>query len=211
MPNRTPGEFLSTSFAINLKITLGIILAILTLITIFIYLSVPTSQNNIKFIISVIGGAAAVYTGYYVAASIAVSIKNSKMQHAFEILRDLNQSVVNETRIEIEKRVDINKQGLDALYKEIRGNDTLSIGVTKYLDLLEDLSIMVQKEYADEHTLYLSLARIVPKLQQDLGNYIDKERNRLRYAGLYIEFEQLAKSWKEGKSLVTGKKYPPIV
>ena len=85
MFSESPGVLLKKDIKVNIKITLGIILGILCLVTVLIYNYVPSIRDQLKFAMTVMGGAAAVYTGYYVAATLQTSIDPTHVLFAYRI------------------------------------------------------------------------------------------------------------------------------
>lgn len=206
MSGRAPGVLLKTSFTIHLKITLGIIIGVLTIAVVTTYIMLPSVQDELKFVVAVIGGGAAVYTGYYVAATLRASIASTKKRNAFEILRDLNNPELIRFRDMIDHKIETEKVAPDDLYQMIRKDEHLRHAVTTQLDLFEDMAIAASQDYADEDMLYSSLMRIAPQLYDRLEYYISKERERNNSKVMYIEFQKLTEAWARNNSFRTGKK-----
>jgi hypothetical protein len=181
------------------------VLIALSAIIILLYFLFPAIQEELKFVIAVVGGASVICAAYYTGVALHRRIYYEKKQRSFEILRDLN--VIENIRIRnlIDRQVDYKSKSSPELYNEILGKDELYCAVNTLLSLLEDISIAIQDEYVDEEVLFLSLQRIVPWAYEGLKFFIDAERERYKSTVMFIELEKLAHAWSKSKSLRTGK------
>jgi hypothetical protein len=203
MPKRELGG--PIKFAISIKISVAVILTVLSLGVILAHVLFPTIGENLQFATAVIGGAAAIYVAYYVAISFQLNRTCERQRASFQImtfLQDINQARI---RILIENEVQPKHLSPDRIYQLIAGDEELLSAVTALLGLFEDVSVGIQKRFLDEEVLFYSLGFMVPWYFDKLRAYIDKERELDPF--LFCETEKLRAAWKARRSLVTRREY----
>jgi len=190
---------------ISIKITVALLLALICLALIIIFVLFPTFQDNLKFAVAVIGGAAAIYGGYYAAITFHLSLQEKKKEHSFDFLRILNQLDMYEVRKIIEHEIECENISPNDLYNKIKSDLRLCTSVETTLGFFEDISIAIQENYADERILYLSVGYTAPWLFRGLQHFIHMERKKCEDNTLFIEIEKLADAWKVNKSIINGE------
>ena len=194
---------------LNVNISLWIIVIIAIVVTIASYFYFPNHHDDVKFIATVIGGAAAIYTAYYAGTALRQQIERQRQQASFEILSLLNRPEFVEVRKFIATEVKNPDQISDTdLYQKIINNVKLLNAVTVVLGILEDTSIAIQTGYADEDCLYQSIYQIARINFRGFKGYIDQVRIQEHDSMFYIELERLCNSWESGKRLSDGKPLP---
>jgi len=205
MAKKKIGEILR--FNINIPLWFLVVFAIS--ITIASYFYFPHNRDDVKFIATLIGGTAAIYSAYYGGMALRQQIEREKQKSSFEILSLLNRPEFVEVRKFIETEVKNPDEMADTvLYQKINENQKLDSAVTIVLGILEDASIAIQKEYVCEECLYQSIYQIVVTNFTGLKGYIDQSRSQKQEPLYYIELERLCNSWKSGKRLSDGKPLP---
>jgi len=193
--------------SVSLKITMAVILGLVSLIVIVLYCLVDSARAELTFAVGLLGGAAMIYAAYYAGISLRVAKYEGKQQRSFEILSSLNSIVMGKVRHLIEDEVFTKKIAPAELYQKILSDLDLLSGITALLGQFEDISIGVQYGYMDEDVLFYSLGFLVPWNFEGLKHYIDEERLRTGEEKLYCETEKLANAWNSRQSLRTGKTY----
>jgi hypothetical protein len=195
------GELLR--FNISVPLWLGLLVAALALIVLF--LVIPNRREEITFIATVIGGGSAIYSAYYVGAALRLRLQRDRQQASFDILALLNRPEFVEVRGLVDDLVDGHEKcsAVD-LYQKIQGDKKLDNSVTTVLGILEDASVAIQQEYADEAILALSIIDIVRRSHTGLHGYIDQLRKVRNVPTYFVELEKLAKAWGEKKKLSDG-------
>ncbi|MHC4445710.1 MAG: DUF4760 domain-containing protein [Planctomycetota bacterium] len=190
---------------ISVKITIAIVIAAIALLVILLHIFLPDARKELEFATAVVGGATAIYAGYYTATSIRINSERQKKRSSFDALAPLNNIDMANLRILIEREVMPKDISPEDLYKKITNDPKLLTSVTSLLGLFEDISIGIQKDYFDEEVLFYSLSFMVPWYFDGLRHFVDQERKQGKH--LYCEVEKLATAWKSDKSLMTGKIY----
>lgn len=194
-------------FGLSLKVTLALVVGIVSLIVVLLHIFIPNARDEISFATAVIGGAAVVYGGYYAGVSVRVAMQRAKADHSFQMLNALNSIDMAKIRILIENEIYQKDVPPAEVYDRIVGDNELLSAVTTIFGLWEDVSIGVRLDYLDEDVLFYSLSFLIPWHFENLKQYIYEERKRNSNPHVYIEMEKLADAWKNDKSLLTGKAY----
>ena len=190
---------------ISLKVTIVVVLAVLAVGIILLHILLPCARKEIEFALAVIGGATAVYAGYYTARSIRINSERNKKASSFEMLAPLNKTDMTQIRAYIENSISRTNVSPDQLYDEIKKDRGLYSAIILSLGIYEDISIGIQKDFLDEDVLFQSLGFIVPLHFYGLQHFISQERKVEK--DLYCETEKLAMAWRANKSLATNKEY----
>ncbi len=207
MAKKRVGELLR--FNVSVPLWPLIVIAALGLIAIFVV--APARREEIKFAATILAGAAAIYSAYYVGAGLRLKIERDRQQASFEILSLLNRPEFAAVRCFLHKAVQEHEKVSDVdLFKKIEDDKELDGAVTVVLGILEDTSIAVQHDYVNEDTLYMSLAGIVRTNYDGLQGYIEQLRKQRSTPGYFLEFEKLAKAWSENRRLSDGRSLPPL-
>jgi len=203
MPKKNIGEFLR----VNVIISLWPVLVITVLVFLISYLYASAYRDEIKFVVILFGGAAAIYSAYYVGAALHMQVSRDRQKASFDILDLLNRPEFIDVRIFLEKECEGNtKLSVEELFKKIEQQKELTNAVHIVMGILEDMSIAIQYEYVDEDILYLSLEALVRRNWFGLRGWVEQLRAEKNDSKLWIEIQKLADSWASGIRLSDGRK-----
>ena len=195
----------------NVSIPLWIIITSVSSIAIICYLFFPNHQETIKFISLLLGAAAAIYSAYYVGASLRLGLISSKMERSFKLLSIFSNPTFVKVRKFLTKETD---QHLETspieFYEKINSNTELQEAVTMALGIFEDMSIAIQNNHIDEDIMYTSLGFMVPFHFSRLKSFIGQERIKNKSDIIFIEVEKLYNSWNRNLWLSDGKPLPKL-
>ncbi len=170
-----------------------------------LYFAFPENQEHIKFVTAVIAAAVAIYSVYYAGAGLKLKIERDRQHSSFELIQLLNRPEYVQVRNFVDQTVDGLERISDGeLYKKICDDAKLDDAVTATLGILEDASLAVQFQYADEDVLYHSLFTIVDRLSRGLRGYIEQLRKTRGSSAYFAEFEKLARAWSGLRRLSDG-------
>jgi len=119
--------------SVSLKITMAVILGLVSLIVIVLYCLVDSARAELTFAVGLLGGAAMIYAAYYAGISLRVAKYEGKQQRSFEILSSLNSIVMGKVRHLIEDEVFTKKIAPAELYQKILSDLDLLSGITALL------------------------------------------------------------------------------
>jgi len=198
----------------HLRIKLAVLLSVTSVILIGCYFAFGLLRDQLTFAAAVIGGAAAVYTGYYTAATIRENISESRanasrtrMAASFDFLRQANQLGYSKIRTKLLTDVQFDKLGAEEIHQKIISDKELLEVVTNTLGCFEDMAIAIKAGFVDERILYYSINGTVCSMQKNLAHYIKVEKDN-HGPHFYEEYETLVNSWRNHKSLFNGEEYP---
>jgi len=193
----------------NVRISLAFALFILVILFIIIYfLCASAYREDLKFFAILIGTSTAIYSAYFVGASLRMQVYHEKQKSSFEILGLLNRPEFVEVRNFLEREVDCHERLSDTdLFNKISTNKELANAVTIVMGILEDMSIAIQYDYVDEDILHCSLSSIVIRNFSGLRGWLEQNRRTIDDEELGIEWQKLVDSWKSGKRLSDGTKF----
>jgi len=201
--NDEPGTL--AVFKLPVKITWALVLAVAVVVVIYLYYAASARRDDLKFAISVIGGAAALYGAYYGGASLRRTARVSSATAALAITKELNSIDMAKIRTLIDRELKNTKLSPHEIYERIMGDDALLSALTTYLGVLEDASIAIQFDAAHEEILHRSFSFLVPWTMDGLRHYIEEERRRNGDQTLYCELERLSVAWHQGLYLSNGR------
>jgi len=202
---RKPGILLKVEF----NFTLLALMLLTGAILVFCFFVFKQFREELTFISAIVGGLATIYAGYYVAVNVKIKIERDKVHRSFEIIHRLDVPGAVKVRWFIEKGgIDHEKDAPVDIYNKINDDFELQIAVSSILSMFENLSIAIQRGYADEVTVYLSTCVQVPYYYEKLSPYIGEIRRRYKDNTICIEFEKLARSWKSKRFLSSNKNIP---
>ncbi|HEX8636132.1 MAG TPA: DUF4760 domain-containing protein [Pyrinomonadaceae bacterium] len=190
--------------SVRVKLTVFIILAIVSVLVVVIHILAPAYRGEIEFATAVAGGAAVVYAGYYTAISLRISIDQNKKNNAFKLLSELNDVDLVKIRTLVEKEIPAENLTRKQMHDKILNDQILLAGVTNILGIFEDLAIAIQHDQVDEEVLHASLVFLIPWTFDKLKPYIDEERREAQV--LYCEMEKLRDAWRAQRYLRTGER-----
>ena len=195
---------------INIQITIAVLLAVLSVAAILGFISWPSIRDELVFAAAITGGAAAIYSAYYIGATLRLSIIKEKQKMSYAILDHFNRVDINIIRSTIDS---LSSQQLSQkdVYERIVADHELHSSVRLLLGLIEDMSIAIRKDVVDEEILYISLSFVVPWTFSHLSSYIKEFRERYRVPSIYIETQRLAEAWNTGRSLIDGRRFEPLL
>ena len=191
------------SLKLHINITIAVVLGLASLVIIFLHWYFPPIRDELVFAVGVVGGASAIYLGFYTSKSLRVNVERQKQQNAFELLRDLYRVDTAAMIILIRDNFGKNVSEIDHC-KKIEADKELHNSVLTVLGVFEDTSLAIQVDMACERILYLSLGFLVPWMFDNMEPFIKYRRDRDKDPSLYIEIEKLTKAWKDKKSIKDG-------
>jgi hypothetical protein len=195
-------------FRVPVKITWAVVLGLASAAVLLVSFKLPERREEIKFAISVLAGAAVLYSAYYAGTTLRRSSRMARITAAFGILKELNSIDMAKIRTLIDKELKDMRLSPQQVYERIMNDEALLTALTAYLGILEDAAIAIDAEYADEEILYRSISFLVPWTFEGLRHYIDEERSRSKDTTLYCELERLSVAWSSGRSLQSGRPVP---
>lgn len=209
MPSTRPPGVL-TNLKISVRITVLLVIVCVVLVCLGVYSVLPQSREHVRFVAALLGGAAAVYSAYYVGEALRLKLRRDRQEESFRILELLNRPEFVQVRHFLEAQVEGHESlSEEELFKRIDCDEVLDNAVTVVLGILEDASIAIQHGFVDEDVVYLSLYTIVARNYSGLQGYIRQLRKK-RSPSLFIEFERLSVAWCAGKRLCDGRPVPAI-
>lgn len=196
---------------LNVSIPLWLVLALGGVALLISYFCAVQHRDHIKFTAALLGGAAVIYSAYYVGAALRLQIARDKQRASFEILSMLNMPEFVDVRNFIAKEVEGHQQISPVdLFSKIDQDRNLDNAVTIVVGTLEDVSIAIQCDYVDEDILYASLITIVRNNWAGLRVWVEQIRLKLDSPFIGIELQKLVTSWDSGKRLSDGRKLRPL-
>jgi hypothetical protein len=201
-PNHT-GSLKSLRINFNVNITIAVVLFVFSSLIIFLHWNYPQVRDELVFAVGVVGGASAIYLGFYTSKSLSVNVERQKQQNAFELLRDLYRVDTAAIIILIRKNFGAHVSAIDHCQK-IENDKELHKSVLTLLGVFEDTSLAIQSDMACEKILYLSLGFLVPWIYENMKPFIEYRRDKDKDKTIYLEIEKLAESWKQKKSIKDG-------
>ncbi len=197
-----PGILIEFKF----NFTILALLFLTGLILVVCFFSFKQFREELTYISAILGGLAAIYAGYYVAANLKITTERDKVHRSFEIIHRLDYPDWVKVRWFLDKGdIDHKKDAPEKMYEKINDDFELQIAVSSMLSIFENLSIAIQRGYADEITLFLSTCVQIPYYYEKLSPYIGEMRRKYNNDIICIEFEKLARSWKNQKFLSSNK------
>jgi len=207
MPKKRIGELLR----INVAVTLSVIIGAGVLVFLMSYLCASAHREEIKFTAALLAGAAAIYSAYYVGASLRLQVSHNRRKASFEILGSLNRPEFVKVRNFIEKEVEQHENmSARALYEKVNESPDLDDAVTLVMGILEDMTIAIETDYVDEDMLYISLLAIVERNWSGLRGWVEQLRQKRGDSRLFCELERLVTTWQSGKRLSDGGRLPVL-
>jgi len=195
---KKPGNLLS----IKITIPLWFILALCCIALVIAHLLYYNQRDNIKFCASILAGAAAIYSAYYVGKGIRLSLIQDKRKASFNLLDRLNSKEFVEVSNFVDTKLNNTKSISDIkLFNMIIKDKELSDSVKYVLSVLEDMSIAIQHDYVDESILHQSMVLIVERNYNALRGYIDHKREITGKTQYYSEFQKLYNAWNSNLML----------
>lgn len=194
------------NFSIRVRILGLLVLGAIVLIT--IYFCLPSLQEHLKYVAAILGGAAAIYSAYYVGDALRLQVVHRRQAASFEILALLNRPEFAEVRNFVGSELEGHEEVPETkLYEMIISNSDLDNSVTIVLGILEDMSIAIQCDFVDEDILYKSLVCIVKRNFDALQGYIHQLRKRRNDPVYFVELAKLYNSWDSKRRLSDGKAF----
>jgi uncharacterized membrane protein YjgN (DUF898 family) len=193
----------------QIKFDYGIfsIVILIGIIFVFLYFLFPTYREEWKFIAAIIGGLAALYTGYYVAATLRFTYVQERIQRSFEFNQKMQTVDYSKIRIAIHKVIDRNELTDEQKFEEIEKNEDIKSAVVSMLNTFENISIAITYGYVSEELIYRAFAWIMPHYFYKLKAYVDVSRKR-DDKRIWKDVERLVDHWKEGEFLLDNKPIP---
>ncbi|MEY4916318.1 MAG: hypothetical protein RL616_231 [Verrucomicrobiota bacterium] len=203
IPPNHSGSIKTWNINFTVNISIAILLTLASIGIILLHGFCPQLRDELSFALAVIGGASAIYLGFYTSRSLVVNVERQKQQNAFELLRDLYRVDTSSIIILIRKNFGSHVSAKDHCQK-IEDDKDLHKSILTVLGVFEDTSLAIQSDVACEKILYNSLGFLVPWIFDNLKPFIEYRRNKDNDKTIWIEIEKLAVSWKEKKSINDG-------
>ena len=189
----------------KLKITWASVLVIITLALVIPFWFYPTLRPNLIYTSATIGGVATLYSAIYIGLNLRIGLRRDKMHRAIEISKEINNIELSKLRTFIIEESKHSKVAPDDLFEKIQNNKEINEALSIVLYNLEHISIAIQKGYADEEVVYMSLVYVVSYFYENFIKYIEGIRKKYEKNSIYIEFEKLANAWRK-KEYIYSKK-----
>lgn len=203
--NRKPGILIEFKF----NFTILALIFLVGTILVFCFIFFKQFREELTYVSAILGGLAAIYAGYYVAVTFKTTAEREKVHRSFEIMHRLDYPDFVRVRTFLDKGdIDHEKDSPEKMFEKIYENFDLRVAVLSILSMFENLSIAIQRGYADEITLYLSTCVQVPYYYEKLSPFIAEIRRKYGDNAVCIEFEKLARSWKDQKFIASNKTIP---
>ena len=203
--NRRPGLLIE----LKLNFTVLTLVFLIGVILVCCFFFFRQYRDELTFVSAIIGGLAAIYAGYYVALTFKTTTEREKVHRSFEIMHRLDIPDFVKVRTFLDKGgIDHKKDAPEQMFKKIYEDKDLRVAVLSLLSMFENLSIAIQRGYADEITLYLSTCVQIPYYYEKLAPFIEEIRRKYNDNTVCIEYEKLARSWKNQKFIATNKTIP---
>ena len=193
-----------SQFNIKLNISIAVVLVLLGACLIYIYSQYVEYRGLMVFSSAIFAGFSTIYMAYYAGQSLRTKIENQKIHNSFEIRKFTSSIEFMRVRGFIEEEINHENIPPAEVYEKVMSNKEILFSVRTVLNNMEGVSIAIQKDYADEDTLHMSLSGVVPRVYRMYENYIKERRRLLNDSAPYCEYEKLVKAWDAGKYLSTG-------
>lgn len=205
-------ESVGSAFRLNYRVSVAVLLTVIVISVLSIYYLGYVSVDKLKISLSVVGGGVAIYTAYYVAATMHMSLERDKKHKSFLVIDKLNQidyvQILEFIESETKDHKDISSR---ELYTKIIQNRELYRAVVVLLSYFEDLSIAIQHHYVCERIVYQSLCIFFPRYLVPLLPFIEERADHVNDEKYLIETLKLHKNWQSGRYLSTGEKLAKLV
>lgn len=199
-----------TLMKLPVSITIAGILIFIGVLLIILYLSIPTIRDDLTFITIVAGGLTVIYSAFYVAANLRISIKRDMLKSGFEIIQEIHGSHLSKIRVFLERNIAHGRTPPDEFYQIVTNDTEMEEYIRSLLCYFEEVSIAIQCDLADEAMMYMHLTHLLPWAGQAFAPYIIELRQINNDDRIFIELEKLADAWKHGISIKSGKPFPVI-
>lgn len=107
--------------------------------------------------------------------------------------------------IDNDSSFDLGQIKQNEIYDKICSEADLYLLVRSLLNICEDMSISIQKNFIDESITFLSLDEVYRMWISKFKPFIDGHRKKYESNLIYIECEKLSNSWQNNKYLSTGE------
>jgi len=168
------------------------------------YVVYPNLHEELKFFLSVIGGAAVIFGCYYNAITLRQTLQDRRKEHAFALINA--QSDMADARKIVGELIRQPNVSPADLTRNICSDIKLRAYVDTILCHIENISIAIQNHYVDEQVLHSAAGTFVSFYSEGLTDYIDEVRKMYKSDTIYCELKELAAAWKAKRSLATGQR-----
>jgi hypothetical protein len=184
MKQKETGELLR----VNVPISISLVISAGILAVLIAYVKAPQYREDIRFVTVVLGGAAAIFSAYYVGIALRVKIARDKQEASFSLMEGFDKPEFVKVRSFLEKAIE-NHEDLSssAIFKKIDSDKQLDDAVTMVLNTLEKTSIGIQHGFMDEDILHQNLRGIVKRDYEALRGYIVQLRSSRNDIYYFIE------------------------
>lgn len=186
---------------VSFKVTVALVILALSAALITVYFVFPLFRSHLVFIAAVIGGAGAIYGGYYTGLTVKQLRHQELKNRSFELVRRLDDIATISQRKRLESEIKVGGSSDQHVYSTIQGDKELLGIATMLLNYFEDLAIAVQEDFVDERIMFRSLRWIACSTNERLGPYVRELRRMQSTPTFYIQFDRLVKRWSEAKAL----------
>lgn len=198
---KIPGILTQVRFTLNLAVALSLVGV--CVVTAFILFS--SIRQFLIFGMAVGGGIATIYSAYYIGQALHQQIYRDKLHRTFELITQFTDTDFSKVRHFIEISLDHDNTPPAEIFNKIKDDSDLYSAVKTALNWFELVATAVRTGHVDEKTSYYLIYYSMDYYFQCLKPYTLEERKQSEDADIYIEAENLLKSWNSGKYLINGK------
>ena len=165
------------------------------------YLTPDSCRKTFEFAAATLGGIAALFSLVFALFRSEIAIERSRRERSFQLIDQLNDPNYALQRIKFANKIEDAKDVLALIMSdaEIEGNTNI------ILSIFEDVALAIRENIADEKMLYDSIYATVRYYYKHLEPYISHMRKHLNEPKIFINVEELEKSWSKKKSLRTKR------
>lgn len=192
----------------TLNIGIFFCLSLLAIILSVCFIIFSNIRTELTFITIVIGGIAAIYTAFYTAQSLRIRSKQEIIKNSFEMIALLSTREIVKLRHDLSSKFNHDKVNNENFYKTIVSDTSIHTALKTLLNLFDNLSIAIQREYVDEKIIHKAFSFVIPNTCKTFMPYINRLREKFRDDRILCEVEKLANAWQENKFLKTGETIP---
>jgi len=193
---------------IRVSVGAGILSFIVSILTIYLFVSKTFDTEVMKFALTVISVAAGLTSVFYVGENLRISTEEKKLERAKQCIMDWNNPGLANIRKSLRQiREAIKGQEPEQHQKTI--DDKLATeldleqDIVTILNFLDGMAILVEYDLVDEDMVYDYFSVIVSRICDVFHLWISKER-KARDENLYKALTDMNDKWKEDRK--SGRK-----
>ncbi|MFH1371764.1 MAG: DUF4760 domain-containing protein [Planctomycetota bacterium] len=197
-------------YTLRVRVTVAILLLLFGVGLIVAFVLAKNYRSELTYASTVLGGVAALYMAYYIGKSLRQNTILTQQQRSFDMIGFLHSTEMNQVRAFIDSEIKHAKVLPSDIDGKITQKPETEYAVRGILNYFEDISIAIQKGYADEDIMYTDLSFVVPYIFESFKPHVVALRTRLDCQLVYCEAEKLVNAWKAGRYLSTGAVAAPL-